>query len=311
MDIDERVNPRVHSAMVSGILKAADGCRLRWASWSARGQNPRGMVVLLGGRAEFLEKYEETAAALNQRGFDAVGFDWRGQGMSCRMLPDRRKGHVDSYDDYIDDLDLFFERVAAPRSSGPVGVVAHSMGAHVVLRYLRDHPGRFRWAMLVSPLVDLRLGPLAGGALRILVRAAMALGGSSACVPGGGRHLQPGRAFGGNRLTSDPRRFASDLRLLQEKPALAVDGITFGWLSATFRSIDTLCSPGYPEGIRTPVCIVGGGAERIVSLRAQNRICRRLAVGRYVLIPGARHEILRETDAVRRRFWEIFDRFTG
>ena len=181
MDIDERVNPRVHAAMMSGTFTAEDGCRLRWGMWPADGAKRREAILLLGGRAEFLEKYEETAAGLNLRGFDAVGFDWRGQGLSCRMLPDRRKGHVDSYDAYIDDLDTFLNRVAAFRSAAPVGVVAHSMGAHIVLRHLRERPGRFRWAVLVSPMVDLRWGPLAGGAVRALVRLAIGLGGS--CAP--------------------------------------------------------------------------------------------------------------------------------
>jgi lysophospholipase len=311
MDIGERVNPAAPPAMISGTLVAADGCRLRWGIWPAGGEGPREMVLLLGGRTEFLEKYEETAADLNLRGFDAVGFDWRGQGGSCRMLPDRRKGHVDSYDAYIDDLDLFFDRIVVSRSPGPVGVVAHSMGAHIVLRYLRERPGRFRWALLVSPMVDLRLGPLAGKAARGMARLATVLGGAGAFVPWAGRSQQPDRRFEGNRLTSDRRRFARDLQLEKERPGLAVGGITFGWLSATFRSIDTLRSPGYPEGIRAPVCIVGAGAERIVSLRAQRRLCRRLACGRFVLIAGARHEILREVDGVRSRFWEIFDRFTG
>ena len=34
----------------------APGARLRWATWSAPG-TPRGSVVLLGGRGEFIEKY--------------------------------------------------------------------------------------------------------------------------------------------------------------------------------------------------------------------------------------------------------------
>jgi lysophospholipase len=160
-------------------------------------------------------------------------------------------------------------------------------------------------------MVDLRLGPLAGVAVRCLVRLALALGGSGAYVPGVGRHQQPGHGFDGNRLTSDPRRFARDLQRLDENPDLAVGGVTFGWLSATLKSIRTLHACGYAEKIRTPVCIVGAGSERIVSLQAQRRLCRRLCCGRYRLIPGARHEILREVDGVRRRFWEIFDRFTG
>jgi lysophospholipase len=55
--------------------------------------------------------------------------------------------------------------------------------------------------------------------------------------------------------------------------------------------------------------MVAAGADRVVSLAAQRSACRRLPNCRLLVLAGARHEILMETDAIRSRFWEAFDAF--
>ena len=279
--------------------------------WRAVGRRHGGAVLLLHGRTEYLEKYTEVAGNLTRRGFDVLSFDWRGQGLSCRLLPDPAKGHVDDYEDYLQDLRGLLDRVSPRLGAQPVGVVAHSMGGHIALRYLHEGPERLRWALLVSPMVDLCWGAVVNAFMRAFTRTVIRLGGGSACVPAGGRTDWADGGFTGNRLTADRTRFFNERRRLAENPDLAVGSVTFGWLSATFRSIDVLKGAGYPERIQTPVGIVGAGADRVVSVPAQRRLCRRLGRGRFFQIPEARHEILQETDSVRRRFWEIFDGFTG
>ena len=46
----------------------------------------RGTVVVLGGRAEFIEKYFEVIGELLARDFAVAALDWRGQGGSARRL---------------------------------------------------------------------------------------------------------------------------------------------------------------------------------------------------------------------------------
>ena len=100
-------------------LAARDGLPLRTAVWPVPAGSARGTVVVLQGRAEFIEKYGETAGDLRARGFAVHALDWRGQGGSGRMLDDTRKGHVVSYKDYLSDLDLFLEESVLPDAPGP------------------------------------------------------------------------------------------------------------------------------------------------------------------------------------------------
>src|SRR3974377_2297316 len=96
-------NP-VPDQVVTGAIKTPDGVTLRFARWAPpRGR--KGTVVLLQGRAEFIEKYFETVRDLRARGFAVATFDWRGQGLSDRALSDRRKGHVSNFFEYATDLE--------------------------------------------------------------------------------------------------------------------------------------------------------------------------------------------------------------
>ena len=60
-------------------------------------------MILSGGRTEPIEKYYETASELTARGFVVLCHDWRGQGLSWRLLPDRLKGHAAGSDDFVTD----------------------------------------------------------------------------------------------------------------------------------------------------------------------------------------------------------------
>jgi len=121
------------------------------------------------------------------------------------------------------------------------------------------------------------------------------------------RYRSADEKFQGNRLTSDPHRFQFAHRAISRNPDLAVGGVTYRWLSATFRSIDMIRQTGFAETIVTPSHIIGAEQERIVSIEAQYEMCRRMQNCELTIIPGARHEILMEIDPIRETFWEAFD----
>ncbi len=66
---------------------------------------------------------------------------------------------------------------------------------------------------------------------------------------------------------------------------------------------------GYFESITTPVLMVLAGGDEIVSVTAQEKICRRLSNCDLVVIPDALHELLIENNTVLEIFWENFDKF--
>ena len=290
-------------------MQTRDNYLIRYGVWPCDRSLKKGTVVLLGGRTEFMEKYSETISELNHKGFDVYALDWRGQGLSSRMLPNRHKGFVKTYDDYMDDLARFVDTLVKPAAASPIIIMAHSMGGHVALRYLHDHPGTVARAVIVSPMIDVLTSPVPRMLARLITRWAISAGWEDMYAIGNGDYDSGAIKFEGNRLTRDRQRFMVEKKAVEENPDLALGGVTYGWLSATFASIEKLTQPGFAAKIRIPVLMVGAESDKIVSIEAQQRTCSRMGNCRFYLIPDARHEILMETDAVRSIFWDQFDMF--
>lgn len=79
-------------------------------------------------RIESYVKYAELAYDLFHLGFDIFIIDHRGQGRSGRMLSDPHRGHVDHFNDYVEDLAAFWQQEI---ELGPwrKRYIWHSMGA--------------------------------------------------------------------------------------------------------------------------------------------------------------------------------------
>ena len=291
------------------IFESHDGLKIRYDTYACGKKACRGTIVLLGGRSEFIEKYREIVDQLLARNLNVATFDWRGQGLSDRMLPNRYKGYVASYDDYLQDLTNFMDKCVPKQEGKPVLILAHSMGGHIALRYLHDNPGRVDKAVLTSPLIDIAGPTLLTQAMKTLVKIAVNSGLKKYYATRANDFDPSKKRFAGNRLTRDPYRFQKTIQMIASNPDVAIGGVTFGWLDATFNSIQYMMGDGYLEAIATPLLIISAEADEIVSVAAQKKACRRLPECDFVMIPNALHELLIETDVVLENFWETFDEF--
>ncbi|HEY4940564.1 MAG TPA: alpha/beta hydrolase [Rhizomicrobium sp.] len=293
------------------FITTPSGARLRTATFAApAGSAQRGVCVLLHGQTEFIEKYGEVIGELQGRGFCVATFDWRGQGMSSRALADSRKSHIGDFKEYDEDLKAFLEQVVAPIGAGAPLALAHSMGAHILLRTLHDQPRALGAAVLSAPMlaVSTRGYPawFADGATALM----NAIGRSESWVLGMEARDPLKMRFEDNLVTSDRMRFQRQQDLIAKNPDIRLAGPTWGWLKAAGESMARVTAPGYAEAITPPVLVCGAGKDRIVLTDAERAFAKRLAHGTYVEFEDAEHEILMENDAIRARFWKAFDEFT-
>lgn len=271
---------------------------------------PRGVCVLLHGQTEFIEKYLEVIGELSARGFTVATMDWRGQGGSARLLDDVLKVHIGDFSQYIGDLQVFMDKVVRNLTDRPPIVLAHSMGAHILLRAMHDHSGQFAAAVLSTPMLRALTRGYNPRLARVLCAVHNHLGRGSNWLPGMKQRDPLRMTFADQLVTSDRQRFGRTQALLQEHPNLRLAGPTWGWLEAAYRSMDLVMSAGYPEAIHTPTLIFGAGRDRIIDTAVVREFTARMPNGCYEEIPEAEHEILMENDAVRARFWDAFDEFT-
>lgn len=294
----------------SSWFDTADGTRLRLARWPAGDSGGRGTVLLLGGRAEFIEKHAETAGDLIARGFRVWTMDWRGQGLSSRPLANRCKHHIDDFVRYLADLDAVVERRVAPAAGDrPLLLFAHSMGGHIALRYLAERPGRVAALVATAPMVMIGGRGLPLPLVRALARLAVRHRHDLAYLPGMSDHLPFSRHFIQRMLTSDPERGQIHARHFEDNPELCLGGVTWGWLDASLRSSALLLRPDYARRIAVPVFLAIAGRERLVSNRASHRLAGLLPLSTVTLYADSRHEILMERDEIRRIFWKDVEGF--
>jgi lysophospholipase len=286
-------------------FSGAGGARLRAAIFPTGGA-ALGSVVVSPGRTEPIEKYFETVGDLNARGFAVLVHDWRGQGLSQRLLRDRLAGHAAGYKDFLADyqslLDVFETRLPQPWIA-----LGHSMGGCLTLLALATGEGRFSGAMLSSPMLGIATGTMPARAARALARLQTVFGRGGTAAQSSGNATAGPTPFEDNVLTHDRRRYERNLALFEACPDLALGGPTWGWVEFAFSAIGVLQRGPGTASIRIPVTIAAASDEKLVDNNGLRVVVGRLPGARLVEIPGAFHEILQETDEVRAMFWREFD----
>ncbi|MCF6320233.1 MAG: alpha/beta hydrolase [Rhizobiaceae bacterium] len=293
---------------VAGYVDTPDGARLRFARWKATKRPVKGTVILLHGRAEYIEKSFEITADLQKRSFDVLTFDWRGQGGSTRLLKDPRRGYIDSFDQYIIDLETIMEEIALPDCPGPYYILAHSTGSLVALLAAPGFGNRIRRMVLCAPLLKLGKQSLSQNSLKYLTGFLTTIGLGETYVAGGPNPQQT-RPFIGNKLTSDPDRFDRTRNFAKNHPELTIGGPTATWLFAAIKAMERLEEPEYFGQITIPTLLINAGADQVVNLRAIEELGQGLRSGSTLTIDGARHELLQERDFFREQLLCAFETF--
>lgn len=306
------INPAPAGA-ASGLFEGYDGTKLRFARWQPTRGPVRGTVCIFSGRGETIEKYFEVVADLRRRGFAVAIHDWRGQGGSERALSNPRKGHVVGFTEYDRDLAIFMSEIVVPHLPPPYIALGHSMGGNILLRNAQDELSVFERMVLTAPMIEIHPDALGASqrAARTYAESSALFALSSTYVRGGDDEPEEFYDFEHNDLTSDFVRWSRNKAILEAAPELALGSPTVGWLKSALRSCALLQRPDYPKYVSVPVLMFAAGADRIVSTRAIEDFAVELKIGGVILMPGSRHEILQENDAIRQRFWAAFDAYMG
>ena len=285
-------------------LRTRDGLRIRVALW--RG-GARGLVVVLPGWTEYVEKYGVLAGDLVAAGYSVVSVDWRGQGLSDRLLSDPSRSHIRDFAEYQVDLDAvlaFAEGIAGPRY-----LLAHSMGGCIGLRALMRGVVFDRVAFS-APLWGVPVAAWQRPLAMVLPKVADRLGISGWLAPGTGRdNIVAQGVFEGNRLTSDKAEWDRMVAQARARPEFALGGPSIAFAGAVLAECAALAAMPSP-----PVaCLTGMGTdERVVEGKAIPERMARWPGGVLHLAKGGRHEVLMEAPELRTEFLSrILAHFAG
>ena len=293
---------------------------IRWGKLTASVTQSelKGVILLLNGRSEFMEKYTISANRLTHLGYHIYSMDWRGQGLSLRELPNRHKGFVQDFAHYLSDFEAFFQTIIEPLQL-PVTVMAHSMGGHITLRYLMEQansstasiPSLIEKVILLSPMLDIQTAPFPKKMAIKLADLVVNWGMGTGYAFGNKDYKRSSFRFKNNPLTHDLDNFYIEHQEIEKQSDLALGGVTWRWLKEAFDSIAIIQNEKQLSKINRPVWIASASEDKVVCNDAIRKTVKALPDGRLITVQGARHEILFETEVIQCPFWEQLSMILG
>ncbi len=279
-----------------------DGVQIRFALWNGGHAKT---AIIFPGRTEFIEKYGHALRALLARGYNCVIPDWRGQGLSERVIQHPPYGHVDDFRDYQKDLTAVLAHPVIAAMPKPEFLLAHSMGSLIALRSLSEGLP-VKSAALNAPMWGVGAHPTLSVFVLGAARLLDSLGKEKLPVPFSGREPYALKhPFEGNVLTSDPEEYALLREILTAYPELSVAPPTFKWLQEAADEIARLKPFKLPA---LPTVVLLGTDETVIDSAEVHRRSAESTHCTLSVLEGARHETFIEKPAIRAKAWQAIER---
>jgi alpha-beta hydrolase superfamily lysophospholipase len=268
--------PIVHESTTT--ILTGDGQQLHTFRWSPDGQ-PKAVVQIQHGLAEHAARYRRFAEALTAAGYLVYAADARGSGQSTTS--GFGKWGEDGWPGWVDDVGRLTARIRQDEPGLPLGLFGHSMGSFATQQYLLDHADDVD-AVVLSGSTEV------GWLVPVLDAD------------------EPADLSTFNEPFEHRTGFEWLTRDEAEVDAYVADPAC-GWEAPRLTDIDTLVAAADPERVAAirndlPIHIVSGsddplaqGGAAVEALAEQYRRAGLTDV-EVKLYPGARHELLNETN---------------
>ncbi|GAA0811651.1 alpha/beta fold hydrolase [Colwellia asteriadis] len=286
-------------------FKGAKKTRINYAYFATSPQQK--CLIIVNGRNESYLKYQELSYDLTRQGFQVFLFDHRGQGLSERLLKSEYKGYVESFQDYVNDLNGFIDNVVTPHCQSKPYLLAHSMGGAIAARFMQDYPEKIQASVLSAPMLGFNTGAAPNVIARGLIKA---LNGFNRLVDDTPWYLISQQdyqvaKFADNELTQSKVRFKIFTELQEENPEIQLGGVTLQWLVEGINAQKAIFSN--ITALTTPTIVLQAGEDTVIDNASQDYFCQKLhtvhpqscPTSKPVLIEGARHELFFEKDIYR------------
>jgi alpha-beta hydrolase superfamily lysophospholipase len=117
-----------------GHYAAQPGIDIFYQSWTPDGK-PVAMLLIVHGLGDHSSRYQNYVDYFAPKGYAIYAPDLRGHGRS-----DGRRGHVNRFDEYVNDLRQLHNRARGADPDSKVFLLGHSLGSLVVLTYALRYP---------------------------------------------------------------------------------------------------------------------------------------------------------------------------
>jgi alpha-beta hydrolase superfamily lysophospholipase len=147
---------------IEGTFKSSKGLKLYYQCWQPD-TNPKAVLLVVPGLAEHSGRYTNLVNYFVPRAYAVCGLDTQGHGKS-----DGARCYIDKFQDYANDVKIFFDIVHQRYSDRKVFLLGHSMGSAIAIVYVAQH--QHDLAGLIMSGATLKPGSSVPSILKVVVR---------------------------------------------------------------------------------------------------------------------------------------------
>lgn len=277
-----------------GLLKGMGDLDLDYVAFER--SDEIGALVVLPGRAGAHLYLAEFFHDLRYDGWSIYSLDHRGQGFSQRMLDNPQKGHVEEFDDYVEDLRRFMDDVVNKRPHRVVVLLGASMGATIATAYAERFLHKVDGLVVVAPYFKGNYGIFSENTALAAAGALMAVGQSPDYAPGQ-KDAPDNPTFEDADWTHSRARFDIVQELNRRYPQVKLGGATVGWTWTSLHATKRVRTEAFR--LTMPILMLQAGQDTVVMADAQDAVCERARSCRKVRLPNSHHSVLAEADESR------------
>ncbi len=151
-----------------GRFKTTDGLRMFAQWWTPVGGPSKAAIIMVHGLKDHSRRYADAAQKLTKNNYSVYAFDLRGHGDS-----EGQRVWVESFDDYVNDLQTFYDIVQKKEPNKPIFLFGHSMGGAIVTLFSLRHSRPVAGMVLSGPALKLDVSSFTTGSTKYLVAPLM------------------------------------------------------------------------------------------------------------------------------------------
>lgn len=219
-------------------------------------------MLIAHGYGEHSGRYANVVDFFVPRGFAVYALDHRGHGKSGG-----ERVHIDSFDDYVDDLKTYFDQIREEEADVPIYLLGHSMGVFIAVSYTA------RYQHEVAGLI------LSGGGM--------------------GRHGPRAASAKPLDLAATVSKDPAVIQAYRDDP-LVFHGTPPASRRAAMSALNK-AMPGRVRAISLPVLILAGGASPLGDGKGSRQLYEQVSSedNTLKLYDGLMHEIFNEPERTR------------
>ncbi len=297
------IRPWLHARLRTGRMVTSDGAEL--AIYYAVNPQEKAALTFVHGFCEFNGKYHELLYKFWNAGYSVFFFEQRGYGKSTRLIEDKHKVYIDTFDTHVKDLKEFQEKVVDVYAlTKRRALFSHSMGGCVAALFLEEYPDVFEVSLMSSPMLQMNFGPLPDLSVPVVKRGTEMINLRTEFGPNQGPFT--GIPDFEHSSCTEEGRYRYQFAQRQNDEDYQTNGATWQWIRAGHDACTKALENA--DKIEIPTLLMQAGLDTMVKPDGQLRFARRAKNVLIVHFPQSRHELFNGPDATRNIYYDtMFD----